>query len=175
MVFMPDLLAQLTGALLALVFGWAAIAKALNRRAWSAAVARYGPGIATKPAVLLVPLVEGAVPVLLLIGEARAAALVATALLATFSLATLRAQKLAGSRLPCGCFGRSKTRDAKTVVARNAVLGLAAASILLDSRDPRAIAAPGASEALPVLLTVVGVTFIAWVLVTARSALRGRS
>lgn len=126
--------------------------------------------------VVGVPMVEGAVPILFLAGASRAAAALSLALLAVFSMAVLRARRLQGNRVPCGCFGRATTRDYRVTVVRNSLLGLAAALVPLAGRDVAlfsGIGAPRSTELLAVLLSGVGVALIAWMLWSVTTSLRG--
>lgn len=68
-----------------------------------------------------------------------------------------------GDRLPCGCFGGDKLRDARLMLARNSALALLASVALLEGRAP-AFSPPAAGEALPALLAVIGAVLTAWML-----------
>lgn len=160
--------------LLAVAFFWAAIAKGSRPSAWRAALLGYRlpAGIVT-PTLVVVPVAELGTGFLLSAGgdASKAGAALAVALLAAFSLAVLRARRLQGDRLPCGCFGGSGSRDYRLMLVRNAFLGAVAAAILLVPRVARyELAAPDSSQALPAVLVGVGVALIGWLVMTARGA-----
>lgn len=156
--------------LLAAAFFWAAIAKASRPAAWRAALLGYRlPGPLVMPALVLVPVAEITAGVLLSAGgvAGKAGAALAVALLAAFSLAVVRARRLTGDRLPCGCFGGSGTRDFRLMLVRNAALGAVAAAILLVPAVARyELEALEGSQLLPALLVALGVVLIAWLVAT---------
>jgi hypothetical protein len=161
--------------LLGLAFFWAAIAKASRPSAWRSALVGYRlPGPLVTPALVLVPVAEIVAGVLLSAGgvASKAGAALSVALLASFSLAVLRARRLGGDRLPCGCFGGTGTRDFRLMLVRNAALGAVAASILLVPALARyELEAPDGTQLLPVLLVALGAVLIAWLVATlARGA-----
>jgi hypothetical protein len=156
--------------LLAAAFGWAALAKILRPGAWRAALAGNRlPAPVSKIASVGVPGGEITVAVLLALGgdRARAGAAAAVALLSAFSIAVLRARRLAGDRLPCGCFGGNGARDYRLMLVRNAALGLLAAVVLLAPEVELEV--PERSEVVPAALVALGLTLIAWLV----NALRG--
>lgn len=161
---------------LAAAFGWAALAKVLRFSAWREALAGYRlPPAAERAARPAVPLVEVVAAGLLAAGgdASKAGAALAIALLAAFSLAVLRAQRLQGDRLPCGCFGGSGRRDYRLMLVRNATLGGAAATALLF---PGALSiapdAPGSAEAVPAVLAAAGLVLVVWLAVAVRRGFR---
>src|SRR5438876_258169 len=89
-------------------FAWAATAKILRPRAWRGALNGYGLGGLERAASVGVPILELTVPALVVAGQPRAAAALTLVLLGSFSMALLRARRLGGDRVPCGCFGRSR-------------------------------------------------------------------
>lgn len=157
-------------SVLAVAFTWAAVAKASRPSAWRNALLGYGlPKPTIVPALVLVPVVEIGTGVLLSAGgvAAKAGAALAVALLASFSLAVLRARQFGGDRLPCGCFGGSGRRDYRLMLVRNAFLGAVAAAILLVRPVAEyELEPPAASQALPVLLVAVGLVLIGWLVMT---------
>lgn len=173
---MAHLSAQAGALVLTVVFAWSAAVKVLRWGTWRAIVPRYRLPSGVEAVTLgAVPIVEGAVPILFLAGASRSAAALALALLAAFSLAVLRARRLQGDRLPCGCFGTATARDYRVVIARNALLGAAAALVMVPGRDValfEGLGAPGASDVVPVLLAATGVALIAWMLWTLRASSR---
>jgi hypothetical protein len=161
---------------LALTFGWAAIAKIIGWSRWTNALSGYGlPSPVERAARIGVPLAEAVVVVLAVIGLARTAGVVATSLLAVFSLAVLRAKGRSGKRLPCGCFGRARMRDYRAMLARNALLAAAAVIVAVEGTDTlRAgvVSVPEGGELLPAGLAVAALAFAAWTLGRGLSALR---
>lgn len=161
--------------LLAVAFFWAAIAKASRPSAWRAALGGYAlPAGLVVPALVIVPVLEIVTGFLLSGGgtASKAGAALSVALLGGFSLAVLRARRIRGDRLPCGCFGGSGSRDYRLMLVRNAVLGSVAAAILLVPAVARyELETPTASQTLPALLVALGVVLIAWLVMTfARGA-----
>ncbi len=165
-------MAPVAPLLLAAALGWAALAKASRPGAWRAALPVYRiPAALTGPVALLVPLAEaGAAALLVLGGDAtKAGAALSVALLAAFSLAVLRAQRLQGDRLPCGCFGGRDSRDYRLMLVRNAGLGLVAAVVLLVPDVDLDLSRP---DVVPAVLAALGVTLIVWLSSALRSLRR---
>jgi hypothetical protein len=160
--------------LLAVVFFWAAIAKASRPSAWRQALVGYRlPNGIVTPALVLVPVLEIVAGVLLSSGgdASKAGAALSVALLGAFSLAVLRARSLQGDRLPCGCFGGSGSRDYRLMLVRNAVLGSVAALILLVPRVASyEIDRLPASDVLPAVMVAIGVVLIGWLVATVGKA-----
>jgi hypothetical protein len=154
--------APFAAVLLAAVFGWAFLAKVLGPGAWQRALEVYGlPAPVVAPALVAVPAAEAAVTILLLAGSISVGAGLALVLLSAFSIAVMRARRSLCDRLPCGCFGGDKLRDARLMLARNAALAVLAGVALLEGRAP-AFSPPAAGEALPALLAVVGAVLTVW-------------
>ena len=157
---MPEITVRIALLLLAAAFTWAAVAKLVAFRRWSAVIARYGlPAPMDRIAGPLVPLAELAIAVTMLFVSARVGAAAAVGALALFSLAVLRARSINGDRLPCGCFGGTEERHYRTMIWRNAGLGALAAIVLLahpERTDVGFPSAPEGSEMLPAALAVVG-------------------
>lgn len=164
---MPDSALRVVAVVLAATFGWAAAAKLVAWTRWRTAVSGYGlPGALRTLAAPVVPLAELAVGSLLLIGRTRVAAALTIALLASFSGAVLLGQARRGDRLPCGCFGGAGERDYRVMLARNAVLGLMAASLLASARDVSVTegwSAPAAGDLVPAGLVALGLAAGTWV------------
>ncbi|MDQ3951885.1 MAG: hypothetical protein M3279_02800 [Actinomycetota bacterium] len=160
----------LVPSLLGLAFVWAAVAKITRFGAWRSALSGYRlPQMVMGPALFLVPAIELATAFLLARGGdvTRAGAALTVGLLAAFSLAVLRARRLQGDRLPCGCFGGSGSRDYRLMLVRNALLGAVAAAILLVPGVARyEVDAPEAAQLVPAALAALGVALIAWLVVT---------
>ncbi|MDQ3957273.1 MAG: hypothetical protein M3273_03005 [Actinomycetota bacterium] len=152
---------------LALAFGWAALAKAFRPSAWRRALRGYRlPGPVETIAAWAVPAAEALVAGLLIGGPARAGGALAVALLSAFSIAILRARRLGGGKLPCGCFGGAGSRDYRLMLVRNALLGgLAGAALLLPEETLRPLDAPEGVDLLPAVLAFLGIVLIVWLLV----------
>ncbi|HEV2756044.1 MAG TPA: MauE/DoxX family redox-associated membrane protein [Actinomycetota bacterium] len=161
---------------LAAAFAWAAAAKAVRFPAWREALAGYRlPAPAELAARPLVPLAEGVTAALLVAGgdASPAGAAAAVALLAGFSLAVLRARRLQGDRLPCGCFGGSGHRDYRLMLVRNATLGaVAAVALLFPETGSFDAAAPDASQVVPAALAAAGLGLVVWLALAARKGFR---
>jgi hypothetical protein len=163
----------LAAELLGLVFAWAAIAKALRFRRWRRQILDYRLPAAGTLAVA-VPLAEAGVPALVVSGFPTAAGALALGLLAAFSATILRARRLEGDRLPCGCFGGEDRRDYRLLLARNLALGAVAAAALADpAGDPWADVGP--AELLPAVLLAVGLLMTAFLLREVRRLALARS
>lgn len=156
--------------LLAAAFVWAAVAKLGRFSAWRDALAGYRlPEAIAVPAGVVVPVAELAAAFLLALGgdATRAGAALTVALLAAFSLAVLRARRLRGDRLPCGCFGGSGSRDYRLMLVRNAFLGAVAGAVLLVPAVARyELETPASSQVVPAVLAAAGVVLIGWLAVS---------
>jgi hypothetical protein len=87
----------------------------------------------------------------MLLGRQRAAAAVAVAAIAVFSVALLRLAARDGVRVACGCYGRASI-DFRLALLRNfALAATAIGSWSLATPDPR-LTLPEAGDALPALL-----------------------
>lgn len=161
---MPDAIAYSAAAMLSLAFAWAALAKLARFSGWQAALAGYElPRPVAVASSWGVPAAELVAAALLVAAPPKAGAALALALLATFSLAVVGAQREHGDKLPCGCFGRAEARDYRTIVGRNAIMGALAAAVLLSNAGAAAISAvelPSSSEIFPAVLVVVGVALL---------------
>ena len=167
-------IASAAGWILTLTFGWAALAKFIRGDEWPPAVTRFGfRGGVAQTIVFAVPIAEITIVILFVVGAARAGAALTVALVAAFSAAITRARMVSGRRVPCGCFGKSRERDYRLLLARNAALALAAATVLLGPRDV-SLAPPEGTEWMPVVLSLVGAGVVAWAAVQTTSALRRR-
>jgi hypothetical protein len=165
----------LPGALAA-VFAWAGLAKVVDPARWRRALAGYRLGAADRALAMAVPLAELAVAALLLSGRHEEGAALALALLAVFSAAVLRARSLQGDRVACGCFGRARTRDYRSLLGRNAALGALATFTLAGRATGPLVDLPPvrADEALPIALTAIATALGMAMLRMAVRALRER-
>jgi hypothetical protein len=166
----------LAAAGLGLVFAWAAIAKPLRWTQWMEALDGYGwPSPVTRVLAGIVPLLEAAAGIALLAGPRRAGAALSLALLAGSSFAIARLGANTGGRVPCGCFGRTAQRDARLVLARNALLGVMAGAVLiLDRPEPAPWRVPAGGELLPAALVLAGLTLAGWTLWRTSAAFRSK-
>jgi uncharacterized membrane protein YphA (DoxX/SURF4 family) len=144
---------SLAAEVLAVVFAWAALAKLVRFSRWRAALSEYRLPLAGALAVA-VPVAEAGVGVLALTGNVVPAAAVALAFLLAGTLAILRARRLHGDRLACGCFGGGRRRDYRLLVARNVALAIVA----LASFPDRSLGLPpvGQPRLVPVALVLAG-------------------
>jgi hypothetical protein len=174
---MPEIAVRIALALLAGTFAWAALAKLIRFRAWRAALQRYElPSPMVPVAAAGVPVAEGAAAGVIVAGAGKPGAALALALLAVFSLAVMRAQTVQGGKLPCGCFGRNKVRDYRVMVVRNALLGAAAAVVLLSGSTValfEGVRAPERGESLAAALAVLGIALVSWMTFQAAQMIRG--
>jgi hypothetical protein len=170
--------AELASAATVIAFAWSAIAKFAGRRRWLRALAAHRlPPPADELAGWAVPVAEALVPVLAAMGYRRASAAWAFALLAVFSVALVRARRLVGRDIPCGCFGGRGTIDVGRALARNGALAALAGLAFVTGTDVApSLPSPTGADAIPAAFTAAGLV----VLVTAvwRSAVwlgRGRN
>lgn len=167
----------LIGALLlAVAFGWAALAKALQFTQWHVALASYQlPSQVERVAAWGVPAAEALVVALLAAGPLGAGAAGATALLAGFSLVVVR-MRARGSddKVPCGCFGRAEARDYRVLLVRNASLGGLAALVLVSGDRAGLVQQVRVSggDAVPMLLVVLAVSLVMWMVAGVATSLR---
>jgi hypothetical protein len=149
-------------AALAAVFGWASASKVVGPRRWHLALTAYGlPLRLGRTAAWAVPAAESFVPLLIVAGLPRAAAVWSGALLVLFSGALLRAGRRVGGRVPCGCLGGSGDIRVHTAMVRIGALILVAVFVFRRASDSPLIAwpgAPGAGDVVPFLLTLATLT-----------------
>ncbi|HEX3326644.1 MAG TPA: MauE/DoxX family redox-associated membrane protein [Actinomycetota bacterium] len=161
-----SLITLLAGAVIAIVFGWGAVAKIIRFSEWQQALRAYRlPSRIGLAASVVVPGAELTVAALLGTGHARAGAALTMALLAGFSLALVSARQAQGNRLPCGCFGRATPHDYRLLVARNAGLACLAGIILIGGRDRLLTGSlrPNTTSLLPAALAGLGVVMVLWI------------
>lgn len=163
---MPETFARIASGVLALAFGWAAIAKLINFASWRTVLGRYGfPQRLRGVTSVATPVLELAIGAVILFISPRIGAVMAIAALGLFSLAILNARTLNGDRLPCGCFGASSERDYKTMLVRNGVLGAVTAAVLLSENgiESALLRIPSGADAVPALLALAGCALIVWI------------
>jgi hypothetical protein len=167
-------------ALIAGLFGWAAISKiAAGRRWWLTVAAHRLPAPAERIAAWAVPAAEAIVPVMAMLGYRAAAAGWALILLVGFSAEVIRIRMRRGATVPCGCFGGRGEVKASWLLARNAALaGACLVSISGVGNMPlvRWPGVPSATEILPAALAITGLLVAMIALWQAhRSVARGRA
>jgi hypothetical protein len=152
--------ARFGSAALAIVFAWASLSKVFGPRRWRRSLAAHAlPPAVERPAAWVVPVAEGIVPGLTLLGSSRSAALWAIVVLLAFSVELLRVRLRGHARVPCGCFGGRGSIDVKVALARNLGVVVVAIAVAAGVEDVPVLswpARPGRGEALPVVLAVAG-------------------
>jgi hypothetical protein len=175
---MLDAVVRGAAVLLALLFTWAAVAKVIRLRAWRSALEGYAlPRPVRYLGVAGVPVLEGAIVGLVLIDELPPAGALCIVVVSVFSLAILRRRSIEGNRLPCGCFGRATTRDYRVMLARNLLIALMAAVVLMGGAGVSVFdgfRGPGPRDLLPAVLVLAGVTLITWMVAQISNSLRRR-
>src|SRR5918996_1175234 len=154
---------------LAVVFAAAAAAKAPRWGNWRRALATYRIPAPLATAIV-VPVGEASVPAAILAGAPAAGATLALFLLLAFTAAALRAAPSVGDRLPCGCFGGSRSRSVRFILARNIGLAILAATAAGAGPSPVPSFDPG--DAVPALLAAIGVALTGALVVRANRLLR---
>lgn len=161
---------RVAAAVLALAFGSAAVAKIVGRRRWSRALASYRLGPLEGAALVGVPVVELGLAALPFVGLVSTAGLASLIVLSVFSAAIVVGRVRVGRRLDCGCFGASRPRDYRLLLARNGALAVLAIVAWREGRDAwigGSLAAPSGSDLLPATIVTVGVALATWVSVRA--------
>jgi methylamine utilization protein MauE len=154
---------------LAAVFTWAAASKIWTPTRWRRALATYGmPPTVERVAAWWVPLSETLVPVLVVAGLPRMAAVWAATLLTAFSITLVGARERMGNGVPCGCWGGRGSVPFRSALMRNAALLALAVFVVVMGTDVPAHwlpGTPGLSDALPLTLTLVALVasgLVAW-------------
>jgi hypothetical protein len=161
---------RVAAAVLSIAFGSAAVVKIAGRRRWARALASYRLGPLEGAALVGVPLVELALATLPFLGLVSTAGLASLAVLWVFSAAIVVGRVRVGRRLDCGCFGASRARDYRLLLARNAALAVVAVVAWREGRDAwigGSLAAPSGSDLLPATLVALGLALAIWVSVRA--------
>jgi hypothetical protein len=157
---------RVAAAVLSIAFGSAAVVKIAGRRRWARALASYRLGPLEGAALVGVPLVELALATLPFLGLVSTAGLASLAVLWVFSAAIVVGRVRVGRRLDCGCFGASRARDYRLLLARNAALAVVAVVAWREGRDAwigGSLAAPSGSDLLPATLVALGLALAIWV------------
>jgi hypothetical protein len=168
----PDFVIAAASLVLAASLAWAASAKALYWASWRAALTSYAlPNAAVGAVALAVPAIELVLVALMLSGALLVGAALTVLMLAAFSLAVLRATMLHRSnRLPCGCFGRMKTRDYRFLIVRNGFLGALAALVLIGNRNVDPVGGMGGASPASAAWVLLAAVLIALCLHLGRRA-----
>jgi len=156
-------------AMLAAVFTWAAASKIAKPARWRRALTSYRlPPALERVAVWAVPASEALVPLLVVAGLPRVAAVWSVALLTVFTVTLVASPRRMDGRVPCGCFGARGSIALRSAIARNALLLAVAVSVMIQGADAPAIWLPGSpalGDALPLALTLgalVAAVLVAW-------------
>ena len=169
---MTDALTFLAALLLALTFLWSGAVKVGRAARWLEALGVYRVPRRFEPLVFVaVPAAEIGVAGLIVIGATKPAGALSVALLCAFTAALLRARKLEGDRLPCGCFGGTKEHDYRLLLARNLML-LLPAVVLMIAGNTSIRTVPDSIQPLPAALVVLGLGVIGWTAFEVARALR---
>jgi hypothetical protein len=173
---MSDVWMTLTSVVLAATFGWSGSMKILRAERWRLDLVSYRLNRPLRAAgFLLLPWVEVGIAGALVAGAARTGAVLALGLLAIFCVAIVRARLLLGTdKLGCGCFGGTRIRDFRLLLARNAVLAALAAVVISSGSDPSAARGLdlGGPSALFWLISALALIAVAWVLWQASQRMR---
>jgi hypothetical protein len=156
-------------AVLAAVFAWAAASKVAAPRRWRRALAAMElPRSLERVAAWAVPASEALVPLLVVVGLPRVAAVWSGVLLIVFSVTLVASRGRISGRVTCGCFGGRESVALRSVLARNALLLAMAASVAIRGVEAPAVWLPGApaiGDALPLALTLgalAAAVLVAW-------------
>ncbi len=161
---------RVAAAVLSIAFGSAAVAKIAGRRRWARALASYRLGPLEGAALVGVPVVELGLAALPFLGLVSTAGLASLAVLFVFSSAIAVGRIRVGRRLDCGCFGSTRPRDYRLLLARNGVLAVVAVVAWREGRDAwigGSLSAPSGSDLLPAVLVATGLALAIWVSVRA--------
>jgi len=173
---LPGEVGALAGAILALAFGAAGVAKLARARRWRRALRSYGlPSPVERAAAVGVPVLELSLAALPFLGLTSTAGLASLAALGAFSAAIVVARIRGGRRVACGCFGSGLERDYRYLLGRNAALALVALVAWTQGQDASragGLGVPGAGDLVPAVLVGVGLTLAAWVALEAVVAAR---
>jgi hypothetical protein len=168
--------AGVVALLLCALFGWASASKVLRWMSWREALRGYGlSGAAERAVAFGVPAAEACVALLLALRKASLGGAAALTLISLFSLAVLRARNVGGDEVPCGCFGRAGARDYRLLLGRNLLIGALAGGLLVLSNG--SAAQPFGIEgrdAVPAVLTAIGLALATWLVWAVTLGLRGR-
>jgi Methylamine utilisation protein MauE len=162
-VLSASTLSTLAAGALAILFGWAGLAKILRAERWRQDLLRYRlPRLVRAAAFLFLPWVELSVVIALATGAAAGGAAVALALMVIFSGAILRARLLQqGNKLGCGCFGNSAVLDYRVMLLRNAAM--VALLVVVLATDAEGDLGQATAGLFPVLLGLVVVAAALWI------------
>ena len=161
----------LAAAALTVTFGASALAKLAGWVRWRRALRSYGlPATIERVSALAVPIVEGLVAILALLGLGSSAGLLALSLVSAFSAAILLARARGDRLIDCGCFGAPRRLDYRVLLLRNGVLAIVAVLAWRRGEDAWVagwLGVPRGSELLPAAITLAGLVLAAWVTVQA--------
>lgn len=168
-------LRRLLPAVVAVVFGWSALAKVLRFDRWRHALAEHRlPSSVADIAIVMVPAIEAAVALLAVLGFTRIAGALGSALLVVFSVEIVRLRLLSDGQVPCGCFGGRRSRDWRGLLGRNLALLVVTVATAIARSAPR-VSLPGApdgTDLVPAVLAVGGLAVALWAATAAAIAFR---
>ena len=168
-------LRRLLPAVVAVVFGWSALAKVLRFDRWRRALAEHRlPSPVADIAVVMVPAVEAAIALLAVLGFTTTAGALGSALLIAFSAEIVRVRLRSDGQVPCGCFGGRRSRDWRTLLVRNLALLVVTVATAVAGSAPR-VSLPGVPEradVIPAVVAVGGLAVALWAATAAAIAFR---
>jgi hypothetical protein len=163
-----DWMVTIASLLLAGVFAWSGFTKIFRHERWRLDLIAYRLNRPLRAAgFLLLPWIEVGIAAALVAGAARTGALVTLGLLAIFCFAIIRARILLGTdKMGCGCFGGTRIRDYRLLLARNVVLASLAVVVIASSSEPSFAHGLdlGGSSTLPWLMSALGLCAVTWAL-----------
>ncbi len=178
-----EILLWIARVILVIVFGVAGVAKLMDREGTRRAVTGFGlPDALVTPSVWLLPVGEILVALALLpLATAWIGGLGALALLAAF-LMSIGVNLIKGNAPDCHCFGQLYSEPVSwSVFARNAVLAVIAAFIVVQGKDNPGLSAVGwmsdlrTGEAISLLLSAVALALLVSVSVLLRQVFKQQS
>ena len=173
---MSDVWVTLSAMLLGGAFAWSGSMKIFRSERWRQDLISYRLQRPLRAAgFLLLPWIELGIAGALVAGATRTGALLAICLLLIFCAAIIRARILLGTdKMGCGCFGGTRIRDYRLLLARNVVLmGLAAVVVLSPGGPSTArVLDLGGSSFLLWLISALALLAVAWVLWQASQRIR---
>lgn len=164
---MSETWVTLASLLLAGTFVWSGSVKILRPERWRLDLVSYRLNRFLRAVgFLFLPWIEVAIAGALVTGAARTGGLLAIGLLAIFCVAIIRAHIVLGTdKMGCGCFGGTRIRDYRLLLARNVVLSALAAVIVASGIDPSFAGGLdlGGSSVLLWLMSALAFLALGWV------------
>ena len=171
-----DWVVTIASLLLAGVFAWSGFTKILRNERWRLDLITYRLNRPLRAAgFLLLPWIEVGVAGALVAGAGRTGAFLTLGLLAIFCFAIIRARILLGTdKMGCGCFGGTRFRDYRLLLARNVMLASLAVVVIASSSEPSVGHGLdlGDSSTLLWLMSALALCAVAWALWQASRRMR---